>query len=137
MKKNDNYIYNYNTIFIIMDQYQNTDTMFYPGYSDTEGTTVFTKVKLSTTRDLESFWGVELTLPTSKILHNNLVVMRTSDDFIEEFTKHLCKISEPFPLLKEKLKYFKVFFHGENWEKVIRQQYINSDNEIYFCDHKH
>ena len=120
-----------------MTQYQNTETKFYPGYSDTEGTTVFTKVKLSTTRDLESFWGVELTLPTSKILHNNLVVMRTSDEFIDEFKTHLHKISEPFPLLIEKLKYFKVFFHGENWEKVIREQYINSDNEIYFCDHEH
>jgi len=120
-----------------MAQYQNIDNNFYPGYSDTEGITVFTKVKLSTTRDLEPFWGVELTLPTAKILHNNIVVMRSPDDFIKEFKLHLEKISKPFPLLKEKLKYFKVFFHGQNWEKVILEQYMDSVNEIYFCDHEH
>jgi hypothetical protein len=123
--------------FIIMAQYQNIDDNFYPGYSDTEGTTIFTKVILSTTRELEPFWGVELTLPTAKILHNNIVVMRSPDEFIKEFKIHLEKISEPFPLLKEKLKYFKVFFHGENWEKVILEQYMDNVNEIYFCDHEH
>ena len=57
---------------------------------------------------------------------------------LEEFYNYLNQISEPFPILKERLKkpYFKVHFHG-NWEKSIIQQHMDKKYEIYFCDHEH
>ena len=121
-----------------MTQFNINNENFYPGFSDTEGENIFTTVKLSTTRNLEPFWGVTLTLPTAKLYNNKIIVLRDPNHFIEEFHNYLNKISKPFPILKERLKkpYFKVHFHG-NWEDNITEQYMNKNHEIYFCDHEH
>ena len=121
-----------------MAQSNLNEEIFYPGFSDTEGENIFTTVTLSTTRDLEPFWGTKLTLPTAKIHNHQIIIMRDTSNFIEEFHSYLNKISEPFPILKERLKkpYFKVHFHG-NWENAVIEQHMNKKHEIYFCDHEH
>jgi len=113
------------------------NSIIYNGYADTEGTNVEVTVKLSTGSDVECFWGVELKLPVGKINDSGeLMITRTPENVIELIKIYLTKISKPFPLLLEKIKYLNLHFDG-NWEETVINQHINPENEIYFCDHKH
>ena len=106
-------------------------------FEDTEGITVNTTITLSTTGENSGFWGTKLTLPVAKINNNGgIVVIFSPKLFFKYFKQYLEKISKPFPLLLEKLKYLECNFHG-NWEDEIVKQYIDNNYKIYFCDHNH
>ena len=102
-----------------------------------DGITINTTVTLSTSNQNESFWGTTFSLPTGKINNEGkYIIFITSDQFFDNFKEHLIDISQPFPILLEKIKYLKVHCH-EKWEESIIKQYLDPSQQIYFCDHQH
>ena len=109
-------------------------------FQNIKGTVVHTTIVTSTTGDKEAFWGVELKIPTSIINHNGEVITFTTPDSACNIMKeYLKEISQPFPLLIDKLSYLNIHFDGNyhNWSDAITSQIINPKNKIYLCDHNH
>lgn len=105
--------------------------------NNTEGITINTEVILSTCNENSAFWGTRFSLPTGKINdEGKFVILVSSEEFFERFKEHLHNISQPFPILLERLKYLKVHCH-DNWEDAIIKQHLDPKEKIYFCDHPH
>ena len=101
--------------------------------------TINTHFKLSTSKDYGPFWGVSLTLPVGQINNKGeYLIYKEPNNVIDDFKKHLKEISDPFPILKEKIDSLQINYHGDkSWEDAILQQYLDPKEIIYFCDHCH
>ena len=106
---------------------------------NTEGINIITKVTLSTSNENAAFWGTTFTQHVGKInSKGEYIIFKDDKKFFNDFKEHLIRISEPFPILKERLKHLKVSYHGEDtWENAVMKQFLDHNEEIYFCDHDH
>jgi len=97
---------------------------------------IFCDFCISATGMNEPFWGVKLNIPVG-IKGNIFIPTKNKDDIINIFISHLYTISEPFPILLEKISKLNLDIHlTQTWEQTLLD--CNNDNIIiYLCDHKH
>ena len=97
---------------------------------------IFCNFCVSATGINEPFWGVKLNIPVG-IKGNIFIPTKDEKEIINIFLTHLNEISEPFPILLERIPKLNLHIHLiDTWEQTLLNCY-NDNITIYLCDHKH
>ena len=100
-----------------------------------DNNTIFIPITLSTSGDMEPFWGAKLVLPLARFDDTgNIIVLMSENDVINEFKRYLTNVCRPLPLLVDKISYLKLSF-GDSLESIVSNYLQNPTADIYLCDH--
>lgn len=96
---------------------------------------LFIPLTLSTSGNMEPFWGAKLVLPLAKLDDTgNIIILMSENDVINEFKQYLINVCRPLPLLLDKIRYLKLSF-GDNLESIVSNYLKDTSVDIYLCDH--